>query len=216
MIDRNRILREIEQQLGDDGHIVMAEFMLERLEAAGCIAFDAARGYQWSADWDDDHPAWNAAVADWIATGRKVFRLRDGDSGVEKIIEAESMQAAIEEARDWAEDADYEERVMARVHINELGGDRDSETIEVEAGPLPQPPETDCGTEDDDHEWTSPYDIVGGCRENPGVWSKGGTRVIFQYVCSRCGLSKTVDHAGEQRNPGQIEESIEYTLENHQ
>jgi len=212
MTNRINMIRQVEECLGSEGNRIMAEFMLERLEAAGHIAFDAARGYQWSDEWDDDHPAWNAAVEDWIATGRKVFRLRDLLSGVEELIEAESMQAAIEEAEDWAGDGDYDERVIVRVEIQELGGNWDSETITVEAGPLPQPPETECGTEDDDHDWTSPFDIVGGCRDNPGVWSKGGTRMVFAYVCSRCGLRKTVDHAGEQRNPGELEETVEYAI----
>jgi len=145
MTDRNQMIRKVEECLGSEGNRIMAEFMLEHLQAAGHIAFDAAHGYQWSNDWDDDHPAWNAAVEDWIATGRKVFRLRDLLCGVEKLIEAESMQAAIEEAEDWAGDGDYDERVVVRVEIQELGGNWVSKAITVEAGPLPQPPETECG-----------------------------------------------------------------------
>jgi hypothetical protein len=37
------------------------------------------------------------------------------------------------------------------------------------------------------HSWQTPYEIVGGARENPGVWSVGGTRMVYREVCVRCG-----------------------------
>jgi hypothetical protein len=55
-----------------------------------------------------------------------------------------------------------------------------------------------------------PHEVVGGVRENPGVWSLGGTAMLFKQVCSRCGLYKVETHSGAQRNPGQLEVEIEY------
>lgn len=61
----------------------------------------------------------------------------------------------------------------------------------------------------DGHAWESPYSIVGGCKENPGVWSLGGTKMSFRECCSHCGLYKVEKHLGSQRNPGE-EDSATY------
>lgn len=55
--------------------------------------------------------------------------------------------------------------------------------------------DTDC-----DHEWTSEGE--GGCRENPGVWSHGGTAMSFAHHCRLCGLRRVETDPGTQRNPG--------------
>ncbi len=52
----------------------------------------------------------------------------------------------------------------------------------------PEPPCIDGG----EHEWASPHEIVGGCRENPGVTGHGGG-VIIREVCTRCGCGRTTD-----------------------
>lgn len=51
------------------------------------------------------------------------------------------------------------------------------------------------------HVWKSPHKLVGGIKENPGVWSLGGTKMSFREVCACCGLYKTEKHYGSQRNP---------------
>jgi hypothetical protein len=134
------------------------------------------------------------------------------DSGESCIIRASGMQDAREQAEDWASDGEYEERVAVEVTIREIGGEGETEWLQVEAGPLPEPPESDCGTGDEDHDWTNRHELVGGCEENPGVWSMGGTRMLSQHVCSRCGIRKTETHAGEQRNPGELARVVEYSL----
>lgn len=35
------------------------------------------------------------------------------------------------------------------------------------------------------HDWVSPHSVVGGCRENPGVWGHGGGVVIME-ICKHC------------------------------
>lgn len=65
------------------------------------------------------------------------------------------------------------------------------------------------GTDDDTgHEWRQPYSVVGGCRENPGFWSGGGTIIISKSVCARCGQHRTVTDNGDQRNPGDPEATV--------
>jgi hypothetical protein len=55
------------------------------------------------------------------------------------------------------------------------------------------------------HVWKSPYQLVGGIEDNPGVWSNGGACYTFRAVCAVCGKYKyEVDkgsqcHASESR-----------------
>ena len=52
------------------------------------------------------------------------------------------------------------------------------------------PDEPDCSG--DEHEWAAPYKLVGGIRENPGVWGHGGG-VIINEVCLSCGCARVTD-----------------------
>lgn len=61
--------------------------------------------------------------------------------------------------------------------------------------------ESICGTDPDDHDWTSEGD--GGLKENPGVWSTGGTSIIFHSHCRKCGLHRVLNTTGSQKNPGE-------------
>ena len=58
------------------------------------------------------------------------------------------------------------------------------------------------------HHWSSAGE--GGCAENPGVWSMGGTTLAFRAHCTRCGLVRETLARGRQRNPGEGDE-IAYT-----
>lgn len=73
------------------------------------------------------------------------------------------------------------------------GGDADCNAVEAE-------PECADGYE---HRWTSKG--VGGCDSNPGVWSLGGTTLVFRERCVVCGVVKTETRFGSQRNPGQCD-----------
>lgn len=66
-----------------------------------------------------------------------------------------------------------------------------------------------CGDEPDDHEWTS--DGEGGVKENPGVWSTGGTSMTFDSHCRRCGLHRHEKTIGSQRNPSD-HDAVEYRM----
>lgn len=65
--------------------------------------------------------------------------------------------------------------------------------IELENEPI-------CSNEDE-HDWRTPHHLVGGIKENPGVWSLGGTKMSFEECCSNCGVYKQELHYGSQRNP---------------
>lgn len=67
------------------------------------------------------------------------------------------------------------------------------------------PPEPDCDGEHD-HDWQSPYSVVGGIRDNPGVWGHGGG-VIIREVCAHCGRYKVTDTWAQDPSTG--EEGLE-------
>jgi hypothetical protein len=68
---------------------------------------------------------------------------------------------------------------------------------------------SECGTDDEDHDWQAPHSLVGGITNNPGVWGLGGTTLRYMTVCSKCGTYRIETTYGLQRNGGQ-EDSVEY------
>lgn len=63
----------------------------------------------------------------------------------------------------------------------------------------PQEPECDAS---DEHEWSSPHSIVGGLKENPGVWGHGGG-IICKEVCQKCGCGRTTDTWAQNSDTGE-------------
>jgi hypothetical protein len=68
MTARRDILRQIEEGLGSEGSPEIAEQMLDALQTAGAIGFDAQDGYSFVRFADDGEPdqvfdtAWDAAL----------------------------------------------------------------------------------------------------------------------------------------------------------
>lgn len=139
------------------------------------------------------------------------YRLTDMTSGVTRDIEAASLADAVGEATSWMEDCDWnmvptDETIWVGCRIAEMVDgepiDEDAENfydrtavIEVEINP----PEPKC--EADDHDWQSPYEIVGGIKSNPGVWGHGGGVVIHE-CCMVCGCEKITDTWAQNRENG--------------
>jgi hypothetical protein len=69
------------------------------------------------------------------------------------------------------------------------------------------PEEPDC-VDGRDHEWTT--DSEGGCDDNPGCQSYGGTAYSFSEHCCSCGLHREVITAGSQRDLDECD-SVTYT-----
>lgn len=70
------------------------------------------------------------------------------------------------------------------------------------------PPEPDCT--EDEHDWQSPHEIVGGVEENPGVQGHGGG-IIATEVCMHCGCKRTSDTWAQRPDTGeQGLDSVEY------
>lgn len=72
-----------------------------------------------------------------------------------------------------------------------------------------EPPEPDCAG-GDEHDWQAPISVLGGVRENPGVWGHGGG-VIIREVCANCGVYKETDTWAQNPDTGeQGLESVKY------
>lgn len=71
------------------------------------------------------------------------------------------------------------------------------------------PDEPTCGLRRE-HDWTR--EGTGGCRQNPGVYSRGGTTYSHAERCRHCGCERVVVSHGSQRNPYQCD-SIVYREE---
>jgi len=109
---------------------------------------------------------------------------------------------------DWGEDSKthwievrvWREGVDANGDVAEV--DEESHTITVEAS------EPKCT--ESEHDWQSPAEILGGCKENPGVWGHGGG-VIITEVCMNCGCARITDTwAQNPSNGDQGLRSVEY------
>lgn len=84
----------------------------------------------------------------------------------------------------------------------------DSDLWECHTAQL-DPPEPDCEG-NHTHDWQSPHDIVGGIKENPGVWGHGGG-VTIREVCLHCGCGRLRDTWAQRSDTGeQGLESITY------
>lgn len=80
------------------------------------------------------------------------------------------------------------------VHVEDDEGDLCSIPVGVD------PDEPDCSEEK--HEYGTPYDIVGGLKDNPGVWGHGGGVLIVE-VCAHCGLFRVTDTWAQNPETGQ-------------
>lgn len=61
-----------------------------------------------------------------------------------------------------------------------------------------------------EHEWEAPYELVGGCRENPGVWGSGHGSIKIEEVCAHCGICRTTDHGATLPSNGQQATRVSY------
>ncbi len=77
---------------------------------------------------------------------------------------------------------------------NTLTGESDSETVQLDE------PEPECV--EDAHDWRSPYSVLGGMKENPGVWGNGGG-VISKTVCAHCGMYRITNTWAQRHDTGE-------------
>ena len=136
--------------------------------------------------------------------------------GIEAEQDAQAMREAREETESWVREGDYGDEgasVNAWFTLEDESSVWPDESVEVEIEPNHRAlikavmGEDGCGLDPDDHDWTAEGE--GGLDENPGVWSTGGTTMLFRTHCATCGLQRREVSTGSQRNPGD-HDSIEY------
>lgn len=128
------------------------------------------------------------------------------DGGHSETLDAADMDEAVEMAEELCRGGEWgDEGASVSVWVTEE--DEDGEETDRRCITVEIEPDHDVlikragGDPDCDHEWTGEGE--GGCRENPGVWSTGGTSMSFARHCRLCGLHRTEYVTGSQRNPGE-------------
>ncbi len=62
-------------------------------------------------------------------------------------------------------------------------------------------PEPEC-VDGQAHDWQSPYSLLGGLKENPGVWGSGGG-VRIKKVCAHCGAYRITETCAQRHDTGE-------------
>jgi len=134
------------------------------------------------------------------------------DNGSQETLELDSIEEAEEYAENWVLSGSWgEQGCIVDVDIYDEDGDHlTCVSVEIEPDHESLIREATggegCGVSPDDHKWTR--EGCGGCNENPGVWSLGGTRMSYLSRCTECGLRREIIDPGNQRNP---DETIKYS-----
>lgn len=122
----------------------------------------------------------------------------DGNEDVE--IEAETAKEAAElyaEEGDWPDGHTF----WVNVYVQPSTGDEEADFDQRQFFKIPvHPEEPECS--EDDHDWQSPYSLLGGLESNPGVWGHGGG-VKYTEVCMNCGCGRHVDTWAQDPQDGQ-------------
>lgn len=79
--------------------------------------------------------------------------------------------------------------------VEEIRVDEETHTIAI------NPREPACA-DGHEHDWRSPHSVVGGIKDNPGVWGKGGGVVITE-VCRHCGRYRDTDTWAQNPQTGE-------------
>ena len=160
----------------------------------------------WSELWDKACGANELDMGDAIEAARKALAdsdeprewiLREDGEGYDTITACNAKEA-LEEARDNVDRSNYADCkgalwIDVDVRCAETGEEAQAEVVLDEEEP-------DC-EDGGEHDWQSPYSIVGGIKENPGVWGKGGG-TLSKEVCMRCGCGRHTDTWAQRPDNG--------------
>jgi hypothetical protein len=131
------------------------------------------------------------------------------DTDTEIEIQATSPTEAAQQyvdGGDWGSSDETRWVNVRVVPVDENGEqlEEEGETITITIDP------TEPACSEDEHDWQSPHEVVGGLEENPGVWGHGGGATITE-VCPHCGAYRITDTWAQNPETGeQGLESVEY------
>lgn len=115
-----------------------------------------------------------------------------------RTIEADTAKEALEAAKGNVDRSNYhdtDETLYIAVSVcNVVTSEEADATVTCD------PDEPDC-LDGQDHDWQSPIELVGGIKENPGVWGNGGG-VVIHGACLRCGCGRVIDTWAQDRSTG--------------
>lgn len=115
-------------------------------------------------------------------------------------IEADSPKEA---AQEYVDGGGFQQEVTTWVTVYVTEEDEDGDTIDHGRIKITvEPNEPYCVNRNENHEWDSPHEIVGGLKENPGVYGSGGG-VKYTVVCMKCGCGKHVNTWDYDPNDGE-------------
>jgi hypothetical protein len=139
------------------------------------------------------------------------------ESGYDERFTAADDEAAETRAREMLREGDWNQdrstatfRVRASIAeiVTENGEEYEENWRTVAVTFEPDEPAciTDCTG---GHDWQTPYELVGGIRDNPGVRANGGG-VTIDYACVLCGARKHVNTWDTDPATGAVMETVSY------
>jgi hypothetical protein len=136
------------------------------------------------------------------------YRVQDEGTGDD--FEAADDDAALAHGEEWLRGGSWDrsETLFLEAEVVQLDDEGDyKETLGFVRVVLP-PDEPKCSS--GAHAWCSPYELLGGLKENPGVFGhEGGVRI--KEVCKHCGTCRLTDTwATNPCNGTQGHETVEY------
>lgn len=125
----------------------------------------------------------------------------DGNAEVEYL-----GMTAKEAAKEYVETGSWEHdsTIWIRVRTYRNGVNSEGTIVEVDTEwhtITLDVPEPSC-TDDGEHVWHAPYSLLGGLRENPGVWGNGGGAIIKE-ICRCCGCERITDTWAQNPETGE-------------
>lgn len=138
------------------------------------------------------------------------FSMHGIDVEMVENLEAETMRDAREEAEEIVRDGEWgihgASIEIFVCEVDDCGEEIDREYMTVEIEPDHNAMIREVGGDIKcRHDWTSEGED--GCRENPGVWSTGGTGIVITDHCRHCDLRRIRQYAHRRDNP-----TVEYQL----
>lgn len=146
-------------------------------------------------------------------TTQTTYEVRMDEADGERI-EAGTLEEAMEKAEEWIKNGEWdasEGTVYLTGYLVEITLDEDGDEVEEdhEITVTVDPEEPKCT--EAEHDWQAPHSLVGGIKENPGVWGHGGG-VTMREACMHCGCGKFTDTWAQNPNNGeQGLTSVKYT-----
>ena len=111
------------------------------------------------------------------------------DTGSSQWIEADTPDEAINEWLEPGYDSAYDTS-RGPVWLDVVVEDEDGDVVGQRDIIVPQDP-PECS--ENEHDWCSPYAVVGGLRENPGVFGGPNGGVTITEVCRHCGAYRRTE-----------------------